>query len=35
MSKYQEYELRKKMIVAKDYVDYENQVKALVKELKI
>ena len=35
MGKYDEYELRKKMIVAKDYIDYENQIKQLVKELKL
>ena len=35
MNKWDKYEEGKKQIVAKDSADYERQVKALVKRLKI
>jgi len=35
MSKWTEYEQAKKQIVAKDYADYERQVKAIIRRLSI
>ena len=33
MSKLEQYEQAKKQIVAKDWQDYENQVKAIIKKV--
>ncbi len=35
MNKWEEYETEKKLIVAKDAKDYESQINALIKKLKI
>jgi hypothetical protein len=35
MNKYQQYEYLKRQIVAKDWKDYEDKVKKIIKELKI
>jgi hypothetical protein len=35
MSQYKQYEILKKQIVAKDWKEYEKEVKKIVKELKI
>lgn len=35
MNKYEQYEMEKKLIVAKDWKEYESKVKAIVRKLAI